>query len=85
MRLKNNFIVTEQDGVQILVDCGTDFHGIIKNNKTAAFVVSCLKEDTTVEEIVAKMLEKYDVDAKTAESDVLRMVETLRKVGAIEG
>ena len=47
MKLKNEFITHETDGEQIMVSAGTSFNGIVKSNKTAAFIVNCLKTDTT--------------------------------------
>ena len=48
------------DGEQILLDTSSSFAGLICSNKTAAFIVECLKEDITEENIVETMLEKYD-------------------------
>ena len=47
MKLKEEFITHETDGEQIMVCAGTSFNGIVKSNKTAAFIVDCLKTDTT--------------------------------------
>ena len=48
------------DGEQILLDTSSSFAGLIRNNKTAAYIVECLKEETTQEKIVEAMFEKYD-------------------------
>ena len=48
------------DGEQILLDTSSSFEGLIRNNKTAAYIVECLKEETTQEKIVEAMFEKYD-------------------------
>ena len=60
MKLKDTYITHDSDGEQILLDTSSSFAGLIRNNKTAAFIVECLKEDTTEENIVETMLEKYD-------------------------
>ena len=49
MKLKDTYITHESDGEQILLDTSSSFAGLIRSNKTAAFIVECLKEDTTVE------------------------------------
>lgn len=56
MKLKNEFITHETDGEQIMVSAGTSFNGIVKSNKTAAFIVNCLKTDTTPAKIIEKCL-----------------------------
>lgn len=60
MKLKDTYITHESDGEQILLDTSSSFAGLIRNNKTAAFIVECLKDDTTQEKIVEAMFEKYD-------------------------
>ena len=55
MKLKNEFITHETDGEQIMVSAGTSFNGIVKSNKTAAFIVNCLKTDTTPAKIIDKL------------------------------
>ena len=60
MKLKESYITHDSDGEQILLDTSSSFAGLIRNNKTAAFIVECLKEDITEENIVETMLEKYD-------------------------
>ena len=85
MKLKDGFITHEMDGQQVLVGTGrTGFAGLVKSNKTAAFIVDCLKSETTKEDIVAAMLEKYDVDEATASKDVDKVIENLLSIGAIE-
>ena len=71
------------DGEQILLDTSSSFAGLIRNNKTAAFIVECLKEDTTEEKIVEAMLEKYDAPKDVLAKDVSDVIEKLRKVGAL--
>ena len=49
MKLKDTYITHDSDGEQILLDTSSSFAGLIRSNKTAAFIVECLKEDTTQE------------------------------------
>ena len=61
MKLKEGFITHETDGEQIMVATGNvNFAGLVRSNKTAAFIVDSLKEDTTKTAIVEAMAEKYD-------------------------
>ena len=67
-----------------LLDTSSSFAGLIRSNKTAAFIVECLKEDTTQEKIVEAMFEKYDAPKEVLAKDVSDVIEKLRKVGALD-
>lgn len=86
MKLNPKFLVHETNGEHYMVSTGdTEFKGITKNNETAAFIIDCLKEDTTVKEIADKILNEYNVtDEKIVEQDINYIIEKLRKIGAIE-
>lgn len=84
MKLKDTYITHESDGEQILLDTSSSFAGLIRSNKTAAFIVECLKEDTTEEKVVEAMLEKYDAPKDVLAKDVSAVIEKLRKVGALD-
>ncbi len=56
MKLKDDFIIQDVDGTQFLVPVGAEaFSGIVRSNRTAAYIVNCLKEETTEEKIVDAM------------------------------
>ena len=85
MKLNDDFITQELDGVQLLIPIGGEaFHGIAQSNKAAAFIVDCLKEETTEEAIVAKMCEKYDAPQAVLAADVREILDTLRSIHALE-
>ena len=84
MKLKDTYITHESDGEQILLDTSSSFAGLIRNNKTAAFIVECLKEETTEEKIAEVMFEKYDAPKDVLAKDVSDVIEKLRKVGALD-
>lgn len=84
MKLKETYITHDSDGEQILLDTSSSFAGLIRSNKTAAFIVECLKEDTTQEKIVEAMFEKYDAPKDVLAKDVADVIEKLRKVGALD-
>ena len=60
------------------------FHGLVRSNETAAFIVNCLKRETTEAEIVDALTESYDVDASHAAEGVRVILEKLRGIGALE-
>ena len=85
MKLNDDFITQELDGVQLLIPIGGEaFRGIVQSNKAAAFIVDCLKEETTEEAIVAKMCEKYDAPQAVLAADVREILDTLRSIHALE-
>ena len=84
MKLKDTYITHDSDGEQILLDTSSSFAGLIRNNKTAAFIVECLKEETTQEKIVEAMFEKYDAPKDVLAKDVSDVIEKIRKVGALD-
>ena len=84
MKLKDTYITHDSDGEQILLDTSSSFAGLIRSNKTAAFIVECLKEETAQEKIVEAMFEKYDAPKEVLAKDVSEVIEKLRKVGALD-
>ena len=84
MRLKNTFITHDSEGEQVLLDVTSSFAGLVRSNKTAAFIVDCLKTDTTKEQIVDAMYEKYDAPKEVLKKDVDAIIDKLRGIGALE-
>ena len=85
MKLKETFITQNIEDTQFLIPVGAEeFRGIARSNKTAAFIVDCLREDTTEEAIVDAMCEKYDAPRELIAGDVAGIIETLRKINALE-
>lgn len=84
MRIKEIFEVVELESVSVLVPVGDpDFHGIVKLNSSAAFIVGCLADDTTYEEILEKMKNKYDAPEATLAQALEKMLGQLREIGAL--
>lgn len=85
MKLKNTFITHMSDDTQILIDAGgTNFVGLVRSNKTAAFIVDSLMKETTREAIIAAMRAKYEAPEGVIESDVDKILGKLRSIGAID-
>lgn len=84
MKLKDGFITHESDGEQVMVAAGdVKFAGLVRSNKTAAFIVECLKKETTKDEIVDAMAAKYDAPKDIISRDVEKILDKLRSIGAI--
>ena len=85
MKLKGDFVTQVIDDTQFLVPLGGEsFRGIVRSNKTAAFIVDLLKEETTAEAIVDAMCARYDAPRETVAADVGAILDTLRGIGALE-
>ena len=74
MKIKNGFVLVAMgdEHVAVAVDeAQTSFNGIMKMNKTGAWLWEQLKEDITEEALVARMCETYEgLDADTAKRDL---------------
>lgn len=84
MKLKSSYIIRKSDDDYMMMDASGAFAGIIHSNATAAFIAECLKTETTKEEIVRKILDKYDASQSEARESVDRIVEKLKSIGAID-
>ena len=86
MKLKENYITQMIEDVQFMVPVGIKgFSGIVRSNETSAFIVDCLKEETTEEAIVDRMCAEYDAPRNVIAADVKEILATLREIRAIEG
>lgn len=86
MRLKDGFITHFSDGEQVMVAVGNEaskFHGLVRSNKTAAFIIDCLKQERTEEQIIDAVWEKYNAPRDIIKEDVHRIIASLREIGAI--
>lgn len=83
MKLKDGFITHETCDEHLTVSTNGAFNGIIRSNATAAFIVECLKEETTEQEIIQKMMAKYNAPSDIIEEDVKKVLDTLRGINAL--
>ena len=60
------------------------FSGLIRSNKTAAYIINCLKAETTPEQIIELMIAKYDAPRDALEKDVQTIIKKLRGIDAID-
>ena len=86
MKLREGFVTHMVQDTQMMVAAGKaakDFHGLVRSNETAAFIVDCLKQETTEELIVDRLLATYDVPRDVAARDVHAVLEKLRAIHAL--
>ncbi len=86
MKIKDGFILRKIGCDSIVVPVGAasaDFHGMIKLNDTAADIWQALSLGDDEAQIVAKLTEKYEVDADTAASAVKATIDKLIAAGIL--
>ena len=85
MKLKREYIVHHSGNESMIITMEeAEFSGIVKGNKVFGLILECLKEDTTEENIVKHLKEKFNDRNDKIERDVKRVVSELTKIGAIE-
>ena len=85
MKLKDGFVTHDMGGEQIMVATGAaHFSGMVRANPTAAFIVDCLKEETSRKAIIDAMLKHYDASAEVITADVDMVIAKLRSIDALD-
>ena len=86
MKLKDGFVIQEMAGETVMVatEASKEFRGIVRNNKTAAYIANLLLQDTTREEIIINILKKYEVEREIVEKDVDNIISEFEKAGFLE-
>lgn len=87
MKLHNGFITYSTGGEQIMVAAGNAsaiFRGMVRSNETAAYIIDCLKEEISREELLNKLCARYDAPADLIDRDLERVLESLRRIGALD-
>ena len=81
MKIKSDFTIQKVGNSYVAIAVGESsktFRTMIKLNSTGAFLWNLLSEkDMTEEELVAALLNEYEVDEATAKNDVHRIVTAL--------
>ena len=86
MKLNDKFILHTANGQTMLVPVGgSGFSGMIRGNVTLLRVLELLKTETTEEEVIGAMRERFDAPPGQIESDVKKVLDQLREIGAIDG
>ena len=86
MKMKEGFILRKVGTQYVAAATGKAseiFNGIIRLNESGAFVFRQLQEGATAEELMARLLEEYDVDEAAARQDVDRFLAALKEADAL--
>jgi len=87
MKIKEGFLLREIAGTHIVVPIGErviDFKGMMVLNDVSADVWLFFSEHRSFEEVVEYVLESYEVDRQTVESDLKDLIERMEASGVIE-
>ena len=87
MKLHNGFITYNSGSEQIMVAAGAAsdvFRGMVRSNETAAFIIDCLAQDITLDALTDKLCQRYDAPREIIVRDLQRVLDTLRKIGALD-
>ena len=83
MKVKENYVIKTIGEDIVVVPVKNEavrFNGIITLNKTGKFLFETLQETSyTKEELLDRMLDKYDVEEDKASKDLDKFIEILRK------
>lgn len=87
MKLHSGFITYNSGNEQIMVAAGNTseaFRGMVRSNATAAYIIDCLKEEISREELGEKMAARYDAPKEIILRDLDKVLDALRKIGALD-
>ena len=86
MKLKYTFAVNEVAGqlVAVPIDCEYGEQSIIKTNETGAYILDLLKNDITLQDILANIKENFDVsNTDEVENWVNEFLQTLKNANVL--
>lgn len=87
MKLRNGFITYNAGSEQIMVAAGSAsdvFRGMVRSNETAAFIIDCLAQEITLDELIEKLVARYDAPREIITRDLLKVLDSLRGIGALD-
>lgn len=87
MKCKYLFEKMELDGQIVAVPVGegaAELHAVLNVNEEAMRILELLREDTTEQEIVSKLLSEYEGTAESITPLVKAFIEHIRQEGLIE-
>ena len=88
MKKKTGIEMREVCGDKFLIAMGVeniDMNSIINLNETAAFLWKAMGDgEFSVDDLVAKLTDEYEVSAEMAKANIESVLEEMRKVGVVE-
>lgn len=87
MKIKSDFLLKKIAGNYVVVPLrsrAVDFSGIIKLSESGAFLWNIIADGATRDELIARLLDEYEVDEPQAAADVDRFIAQLREADVLE-
>jgi hypothetical protein len=87
MKASTGFILRNLAGEYVVMPAGDNigaFGGAILMNELSAFVWEQLKVSVSRDELLARILDRYEVEEKTAAADLDALLAEMKRMGIIE-
>ncbi|QHA00951.1 PqqD family protein [Dehalobacter restrictus] len=87
MKIKEGYLVREIANCYIVVPVGErviEFKGIMTLNDTGNFIWRCLTEDISYNQLLASILDEYEIDEVIAKADLDDFIQSARENGVLE-
>lgn len=87
MRIVKEFILREIAGECVLIPTGMttqEFNGLITLSDTAKYIWENMEKVDSLEEMVKKITDEYEVDEETARRDVIGFISQMLQIGFVE-
>ena len=86
MRMRKGFVMREVAGQCVVIAIGEaskTFHGMIKLNSTGKDIWEGLQEGQDEEQIIALLVEKYQVEQEQVREDVQEFLKQMKEAGIL--
>lgn len=87
MKIKGEFILREVAGETLLVPVGETalkFNGMITLNRVSAVIWKALSEQASYNEILGKILDRFDVESDAARRDLDEFLEQMKAADLLD-
>lgn len=87
MKLKEGYILRKIANSDMAIPIGkniADFNGVISLNETAAFLLSKLKDEIELNNLVEELRKEYEISRELAQKDVEQFIAELMQANMLE-
>lgn len=87
MKIKGDFVLRKIADSVVVVPVGAtavDFGSMLNLNETGAFLFELLQKSASKEELLASMLNEYDVTSEKAEADIDTFINKLKDADILD-
>ena len=87
MKIKEGYVIRQVMGNYVVIATGEEsrnFHGMVKLNETAANIWNYIAEGKSEDEMVAAMMNEYEVEEQQLRADIKKTVGILVAQGLVE-